>query len=219
MIEVKGQGPVRAGGARRLGVALVAAALVAGAVVYAFLGRGKEAADPQCAPARATAARIAPLAHGDVAALDVAKTPRAATNVDFLRADGQKTDLEAFRGKTVLLNIWATWCAPCRQEMPSLDRLQAKLGGDDFEVVAVNIDTGRLDRRQAFLKEVGVASLGFYADPTADVFQTLKKAGKVVGLPTSILIDANGCQIGIMPGPADWASDDALRLAQAALRG
>jgi thiol-disulfide isomerase/thioredoxin len=107
---------------------------------------------------------------------------------------------------------------PCREEMPSLDRLQAKLGGDDFEVVAVDIDTTRLERRRAFLKEAGVSSLGFYADPKAEVFQVLKKAGKVVGLPTTLLIDGQGCELGVMPGPADWASEDAMRLISAAKR-
>jgi hypothetical protein len=96
--------------------------------------------------------------------------------------------------------------------------LQARLGGPDFDVVAINIDTTRLDRRQAFLKEAGVEKLAFYTDRSADVFQTLKKAGKVTGLPTTLLIDADGCELGVMPGPADWASDDAVRLVKAALR-
>ena len=101
--------------------------------------------------------------------------------------------------------------------MPSLDRLQAAAGGQNFEVVAVNIDTARLDRRQAFLNEIGVKSLVFFADPSADVFQTLKRAGKVVGLPTSILIDAQGCEIGALAGAAAWDSPDARRLIGAVL--
>jgi thiol-disulfide isomerase/thioredoxin len=101
--------------------------------------------------------------------------------------------------------------------MPSLDRLQARLGGPDFEVVAINIDTTRLDRRQTFLREAGVEKLAFYADRSADVFQILKKAGKVVGLPTTLLIDRDGCELGVMPGPADWASEDAVKLVAKAL--
>jgi hypothetical protein len=96
--------------------------------------------------------------------------------------------------------------------MPALDRLQAQRGGDDFQVIAVNIDTARLDKRQAFLDEARVKSLPFYADPSADVFQALKQAGKVVGLPTTLLIDKQGCEIGIMAGPAEWSSPDALKL-------
>jgi hypothetical protein len=96
--------------------------------------------------------------------------------------------------------------------MPSLDRLQAAAGGGDFEVVAVNIDTARLEKRQQFLNEVGVKSLAFYADPSADVFQALKRAGKVVGLPTSILLDSNGCELGALAGAAVWDSPDARKL-------
>ena len=99
---------------------------------------------------------------------------------------------------------------------PALDKLQEKLGGEDFEVVAISIDTTRLERRKSFLSEAGVKSLGFYADPTAEVFQVLKKAGLVVGLPTTILVDGDGCEIGRMPGAADWASEDAVRMLGAA---
>ncbi len=208
--------PVRSTVARRGGLVLILAALASVAVLYGFGMGGKEAASPECVPAREIANRIAPLARGEVAALAVARTPRPATEIAFVGPDGQKSSLAAFRGKTILLNLWATWCVPCREEMPSLDRLQSRLGGADFEVVAINIDTTRLERRRAFLDEVGVKSLAFYSDPSADVFQTLKKAGKVVGLPTSILLDARGCELGAMPGPADWASDDAIKLTMAA---
>jgi thiol-disulfide isomerase/thioredoxin len=134
----------------------------------------------------------------------------------FEGPDGRKLSLSDFRGKAVLLNIWATWCAPCREEMPALDRLQALAGGADFEVVALNIDTARLERRRQFLDEIGVKSLAFYADPTADVFQALKRAGKAVGLPTTFLIDADGCEMGALAGAAAWDSEDARRLIAAA---
>ena len=116
----------------------------------------------------------------------------------------------------MLLNLWATWCVPCRQEMPALDRLEARLGGPDFTVVAVNIDTAKLDRPKAFLQEVAVKNLGFYADPTADIFETLKGAGDALGLPTTVLVDKNGCGLGVMAGPAQWDSPDALALIAAA---
>ena len=98
--------------------------------------------------------------------------------------------LADWRGRTVLLNLWATWCVPCRKEMPALDALQAKLGGADFEVVAVNIDTRNLDKPKAWLKEVGISTLAYYADPSAKVFQDLKAIGKAFGMPTTLLIDA-----------------------------
>jgi hypothetical protein len=101
--------------------------------------------------------------------------------------------------------------------MPALDRLQAKLGGPDFEVVTINIDTARLERRHTFWQETGLRSLTFYADPKADVFQVLKRSGKALGLPTTILVDARGCELGVMAGPAEWDSEDAIRLVSTAL--
>ncbi len=202
----------------------LAAAVVVGAiaaVVYATLpDRGKEVAGAaaQCSASAAVASRIAPLAKGEVAALSVAKTPRPAVDVAFDAPDGKRLTLGDFRGRVVLLNLWATWCAPCRAEMPALDRLQAKLGGDKFEVVTVSIDTARLERRQAFWKETGLQRLMFYADPKADIFQVLKRAGKAVGLPTTLLIDSNGCELGVMAGPAEWDSEDALRLISATVQ-
>ena len=91
-------------------------------------------------------------------------------------------------------------------------------GGKDFQVVAVNIDTTRLDKPKAFLNEVGVKALSFYSDPKADVFYRLKQAGKVVGLPTTVLIDRNGCEIGTLAGPALWDSPDGMALIEAAVK-
>lgn len=199
---------------------ILALVAVSVAVLYGMTGlTGKESAglDPKsCALSTALSEKLKPLARGEVAALSLARTPRPATELTFEGPDGQPRKLSEFRGKAVLLNLWATWCVPCREEMPALDRLQAKLGGADFEVVALNIDTARLDRRQKFLQDIGVQSLSFYADSTADAFQILKRGGKVVGLPTSILIDAKGCELGVLAGAAQWDSEDALRLLVAA---
>jgi thiol-disulfide isomerase/thioredoxin len=117
----------------------------------------------------------------------------------------------------VLLNLWATWCVPCRKEMPALDALQQKLGGSDFQVVAVNIDTRDPDKPKAFLKELGIDKLAYYADPTAKTFQDLKAIGRAFGMPTTMLVDRQGCEIGTIAGPAEWAGDDAVKLIQAAL--
>ena len=200
--------------------AICLAAVVGVAVLYGMIGgRSKEAGGEQCAASKAVAERITPFARGEVAAISVARTPRPMAELAFEGANGAKRKLSDFRGKSVLLNLWATWCIPCREEMPALDRLQAKLGGANFEVVAISIDTARLEKRQAFLDEAGVKSLGFFADPTAEVFQVLKKNGKVVGLPTTILVDPSGCEVAHMPGPADWASEDAIRFISAARGG
>lgn len=212
--------PAPRGIRRRAAIAALALAALAGTLVlYVMKGDdGKELAGAAgCATARSTAERLAPLARGEVAALAVDDNPRPLADLSFDAPQRQKLGLADFRGRTVLLNLWATWCIPCRQEMPALDRLQARLGGADFEVVAIDIDTARLDRRQAFLDQAGVKSLTFYADPSADVFERLKQAGKVVGLPTTLLLDRQGCTLATMAGPAQWDSPDGVNLVMAAL--
>jgi thiol-disulfide isomerase/thioredoxin len=170
-----------------------------------------------CEAAKAISAIIAPLAKGEVAALQVQATPALMPELFFNDADGKPIKLSDLRGKTILLNLWATWCAPCRQEMPDLDTLQSILGSKDFEVVTINIDTRNLDKPKQFLSDLVLLKLKFYADPTAKIFQNLKNAGKALGMPTTILIDAEGCELGRMPGPAHWASEDAQALIKATL--
>jgi thiol-disulfide isomerase/thioredoxin len=136
----------------------------------------------------------------------------------FQDAAGKPLSLAHWRGRTVLLNLWATWCVPCRQEMPALDALQQRLGSPGFEVVAVNIDTRDPDKPKAWLKELGIEKLAYYADPTAKTFQDLKEIGRAFGMPTTLLVDKQGCEIGTIAGPAEWASDDAVKLIQAAIR-
>jgi thiol-disulfide isomerase/thioredoxin len=195
----------------------VLACVALGIVLYGIKAPGgKETAEtPACPGAAALATRLKPLVHGEIAALTIATEPKPLPELGFATPDGTKASLANFRGRTVLLNLWATWCVPCRQEMPALDRLQGMLGSKDFAVVAVNIDTARLDRPQAFLHEIGVKNLKLYTDNTAAAFQTLKEAGKVLGLPTTILIGKDGCEIGTMAGPAQWDSQDALALLDA----
>jgi thiol-disulfide isomerase/thioredoxin len=202
------------------GVAFAAAALASlalGIVLYGITAPGgKEAAEtPACPGAASMAARLKPLVHGEIAALTIASQPKPLPELSFDTPEGTRASLADFKGRTVLLNLWATWCLPCRQEMPALDRLQGMFGSKDFAVVAVNIDTARLDRPKAFLHETGIKNLKLYTDNTAAAFQTLKQAGKVLGLPTTILIGKDGCEIGTMAGPAQWDSEDALALLNA----
>lgn len=191
------------------------AALAVGAVLYG--NKGAKETSGQCAASAAALSRVTPLEKGEVAALASPKTPSPVAALDFLAPDGKPLSLKSFAGRVILLNLWATWCVPCREEMPALDRLQQTLGSKDFEVVAINIDTTRLERVGAFLGDAKVENLARYADPKADVFYRLRTAGKAVGLPTSILIGRDGCEIAAMAGPANWASDDALALIRAAL--
>jgi thiol-disulfide isomerase/thioredoxin len=131
----------------------------------------------------------------------------------FADAAGQSKSLADFKGKLVLLNIWATWCVPCREEMPTLDKLESRLGGKDFQVVAVNIDKGGPEKAASFLKETGAAHLALYTDPSGKLFSTLK----AVGMPTTLLIDRDGREIARLVGPADWASPEAFAVIEAAI--
>jgi thiol-disulfide isomerase/thioredoxin len=201
------------------GVVALIALLAAGAALLYVMGgpSGKKEASGACAASARIAESVEPVAKGEVAAMTIAKTPDPMPELAFLGPDGKPTTLASFKGKTVLFNLWATWCVPCRQEMPALDRLQKLVASDKFEVVAVNIDTSRLDRPRAFLEEVGVKNLAYYSDPKADVFFQLKQTGQALGLPTTFLIDPNGCAIGLMAGPAKWDSADAQSLVARAL--
>jgi len=191
--------------------------LVVLAGVYGIARLRSNPADAACQAAVNAAGRIAPLARGEVAALAVARTPFRVPDLAFKDAAGRDRTLADWRGRTVLLNLWATWCVPCRREMPALDALQAKLGGPDFEVVAVDIDTRDPQKPLAFLKEIGVSRLAYYADSSAKVFTELKTAGKAFGMPTTVIVDRSGCEIGNMAGPAEWASDDGVKLVSAAI--
>jgi thiol-disulfide isomerase/thioredoxin len=200
-------------------LAAAAAAAAGLAAVYGMGGFGRNDADAACRPALETARRIAPLARGEVAAVAVAREPRRVPDLAFLDGSGDKKTLGEWRGRAVLLNLWATWCVPCRKEMPALDRLQARLGGPRFQVVAINIDTRDPDKPKTWLREARVDHLAYYADPSAKVFQDLKAAGWAFGMPTTLLVDPQGCELGVLAGPAEWTSEDALKLVTAAIGG
>ena len=207
-------------GRLRLVSAAVTVVILAGlAGVYGIEHRRGNPAAEACRPAVETAQRIAPLVHGEVAALTVAHAPFQVPDLSFKDAEGHDRSLKDWRGRTVLLNLWATWCVPCRREMPALDALEGKLGGAGFEVVAVNIDTRDPHKPLAFLKDVGIKKLAYYSDQSAHVYEDLKTAGKAFGMPTTMLIDRAGCEIGTMAGPAEWASDDGVKLVSAAIAG
>lgn len=156
---------------------------------------------------------LAGLNKGAMAALLVRPKPLELPAFTFADADGTSKSLADFSGKIVLLNIWATWCVPCREEMPAFDKLETKLGGKDFAVVAVNIDKGGPDKAAAFLKETGATHLTLYTDPSGKLFSTLK----AIGMPTTLLIDRDGKELARLVGPADWASPEAVALIEAAI--
>ncbi|MDB5606350.1 MAG: thiol:disulfide interchange protein [Bradyrhizobium sp.] len=199
--------------------AVLIGAVIGFAGIYGIGGLKRSAAgDSACRPAVELSRKLAPLAHGEVAALTMATTPLRLPDLAFEDADGKPKRLSDWRGRTVLVNLWATWCVPCRKEMPALESLQAKLGGPDFEVVAVNIDTRDPEKPKNFLKDANLTRLGYFSDEKAKVFQDLKSIGRALGMPTSVLVDGQGCEIATIAGPADWASDDAVKLITAATK-
>ena len=199
--------------------AVLIGAVIGFAAVSGIGGLKRNAAgDSACRAAVELAGRIAPLAHGEVAALTMATSPLRLPDLAFEDADGKPRKLSDWRGRTVLVNLWATWCVPCRKEMPALENLQTRLGGPNFEVVAVNIDTRDTEKPKNFLKEVNLTRLDYFSDPKAKVFQDLKAMGRALGMPTSVLVDGEGCEIATIAGPAEWASDDAVKLITAAMK-
>lgn len=149
-----------------------------------------------------------PLSVGEMATFVFKKEPETLPDLPFLDKDGKARSLKEWNGKVVLLNLWATWCAPCRKEMPSLDRLQAELGSDRFEVVAVSADKTGVEGAKKFLDQIKVAKLGVYADPTVRIHSGLR----AIGMPATLLLDAQGREIGRLVGPAEWDSEEAKTL-------
>lgn len=151
------------------------------------------------------------LAKGSLAGFIVHANRKDIAPFTFADASGKQLDLSAWKGRVVVLNLWATWCAPCRKEMPDLAKLQTALGGADFEVVALSVDRKGLEASQAFLTEIGVINLAAYSEPEAKSLAALQ----ALGLPATVLIDRNGQEAGRLLGPADWASPDAQEMVKA----
>ena len=215
-------GSARAGLSTAMWAAVIAA--VAGfAAVYVTLGRPDNVVSPvvqspPSEPGKPAATPAGPgsnaLSQGQMAAFVFRKAPEDLPEVKFLDASAKERTLADWRGKVVLLNLWATWCLPCRKEMPALDRLQRELGSDQFQVVAVSVDRTGLDGARKFLADTGAEALALYADPTARMGSTLRAAG----LPATLLLDRQGREIGRLLGPAEWDGEDAKRLIAAAMR-
>jgi thiol-disulfide isomerase/thioredoxin len=134
----------------------------------------------------------------------MSEVPKPLPELQFNDSEGKSLTLTDFNGKVVLLNVWATWCVPCRKEMPELDRLQAKLGGHEFEVVTLSIDRKGLDAVKKFYGEIGIQHLSQYVDTT----NTVSEALGIIGLPTTLLINREGQELARLIGPAEWDSPE-----------
>lgn len=161
----------------------------------------------------AVAGPLKGLNTGAMTAFVVRPEPVTLPDFAFEAPGGATVTSEDLKGKVVLLNVWATWCVPCREEMPQLNALQSELGGDGFEVVALNIDKGGPEKAETFLEETGATDLKAYYDPSGKLFSTLK----AVGMPTTLLIGPEGKEMGRLVGPANWAAPEAKALIEAAI--
>lgn len=187
-----------------------------GAVYVMARGADNAVAPPQAkSPSAATvlaqtapASTVNPLSQGEMVKFVFKKEPEPMPEIAFVDGTGVAKSLKDFNGKVVLLNLWATWCLPCRKEMPALDKLQAALGSDKFEVVALSIDRAGIEASRKFLDSIKVTNLKLYVDPTAKANGPLK----IFGMPTTILIDAQGREVGRLLGEAEWDSEDAKKL-------
>ncbi len=154
------------------------------------------------------ARNAAPPISGAVQNFTPAESLRPVPAIGFIELDGTERSLADFRGRVVALNFWATWCGPCIREMPSLDRLQAELGGEDFTVVLMSQDRNGEERVPPFLTRLGLKHLTSYLDPTYPLYRAF--GGRA--LPTTILIDADGNELGRLVGPAEWDTPEASAL-------
>jgi thiol-disulfide isomerase/thioredoxin len=206
---------------RLIVLAAVAGVVAGGVAVYVSGGYSGNnpgtIADDACAAGAEAAKRIAASATGDVAAMLAADPPQSLQSLAFNDPDGKAITLADRKGKTLLVNLWATWCAPCRAEMPALDALQQAKGAADFEVVAINVDTGDDTKPKKFLAETGVKTLAYYRDASMGAFNMLKERALALGLPVTLLVDPQGCLVAAMNGPANWSGTDAAKLVDAAL--
>ncbi|MCF6198140.1 MAG: TlpA family protein disulfide reductase [Hyphomicrobiaceae bacterium] len=152
---------------------------------------------------------------GSLAAFALHKQPKPLPAFTYVDEKGAVHSLKELRGKVVLLNLWATWCGPCRHEMPWLDELKKQYGGADFEMLTISIDRGGLAKPRRFFNKIKIKNLELYGDPTGRLAPTLR----AFGMPTTLLIDRNGREVGRMAGPAEWNSKEAFAFIEAAIMG
>jgi thiol-disulfide isomerase/thioredoxin len=199
---------------------LVFAALVIAAVAIAitfWVGNAGGIKASDCVPQPAAAKKVDAAATGQLAALNGTGTGRGYSDLDFTDKDGKPVKLSDFAGKFLLVNFWASWCIPCRAEMPALDKLAAEENGPDFMVLPINLDVGAngLDKARKFLGDGGWKNLPLYADSSFEAFKRLQTQAVAAGLPSSLLLDKKGCEIGVLQGPAAWDSPDGKNVVDA----
>lgn len=223
MTEESPQGRVSPARRAVIALALVAAAL--GITVAWWAGNGGgggpvSVADAGCSADPEVHDAIDAAAQGQVAALLPTATGRGYDDLSFLDPSGAVTGFAALRNDVLLVNFWATWCGPCKREMPALSALQNRYAGSSFQVVTINLDIGDGGPAKAadFMDEIGLDNLPLYADPSFAIFDALRQRGVAIGLPATLLLGPDGCEWAVMAGPAEWDTPDAHRVVETALR-
>ncbi|WDR04626.1 TlpA disulfide reductase family protein [Devosia rhodophyticola] len=188
-----------------LGLASVALAISG----WVYLSNGSATAR-ECPVQAAQAAVIDSAAVGELAALNPTGEGRGYEKTAFKDASGKDMTIADFKGKALLVNFWASWCVPCREEMPALDALAAKYNSDNFMVLPINLDIGDEGpgKAKAFMDEQGLTNLPIYTDASFAAFKKLQTDAVAIGLPTTLVLDANGCELAVLQGPAEWNSPD-----------
>jgi thiol-disulfide isomerase/thioredoxin len=192
----------------RLLVTLVVAGLAVAIAAWVWLGNAGMARE--CPVQAEDAAAIGDAAMGELAALNGTGEGRGYATMAFRDAAGTAMTIADFKGKALLVNFWASWCVPCREEMPALDAIATKYNSDAFMVLPINLDIGEngLEKAQAFLDDNQFANLPLYADNTFAAFDRLKQQAVAVGLPATLVLDENGCELAVLQGPAEWNTPD-----------
>jgi len=201
--------------------ALPAAAVVvvlAGSIA-AWLVLGNAGSANEC-PVQAAAARVIDAAAiGELAALNGTGEGRGYADMAFKDEAGTDMSVADFAGKALLVNFWASWCVPCREEMPALDAVATEYNSEKFMVLPVNLDIGEsgLDKARAFLDEGQFQNLPLYADNSFAAFERLKQEAVAIGLPATLVLDRSGCELAVLEGPAEWDTPDGEAVIEALL--
>lgn len=188
-----------------------------GIAVAVWLINGSATQAGECAAQPERAALIDAAAQGELAALLATAQGRGYSEMAFQDDTGRPMTMADFAGQKLLVNFWATWCGPCREEMPALNTIAGDYDSDEFSVVAINLDLGQdgVELAQQFLDENDLPNLALYADPTFNAFELLKAQAVSLGLPTTLLLDEQGCELAVLQGPAVWDSQDGRNVVDA----
>ena len=193
-------------------LSIVAVLGAIGIAAVMLLSNPSDISAQECIVSPETIAALDEVTIGQMAALIPTGTGRGYADLAFVDGEGNAHTLAEYEGKPLLVNFWATWCGPCREEMPALNALSERYADQPFEVVTIDLDLGDagMDKAKAFLDENGLSALPLLGDPTFAAFERLKASGVALGLPATLLLDGRGCELAVLQGPAEWDGETAI---------